>query len=220
MKKIYGIGIGPGDPELITIKSHRLIRECDKVFVPCTKAKSTAQEIAAPYIEDKEVICLDFPMGEDNTAKYKAAAKEIDQVLKDGEKGVFLTLGDALVYSTYAYLMKELQLRDIDVETFPGITAFNAAASCVNMPLTIKDESFYLCDGTLEDKVLEVVDTICILKVNSRKEEIIDKLEKYGFDYLYVKRCSQEEQKILCQRENILKDNDYMSLILAKKKKR
>lgn len=217
MKKVYGIGIGPGDKELITLKAYNLIRSCDYVFIPESKGESLAGTIAADYVKDKQVIELSFPMKEDNKLRYRQAAQKINDVLKENEAGVFLTLGDPMTYSTFIYLMMELADINIAVEAIPGITSFNAAASALALPIALRDESFYLADGDIDEEILEKVDTVCVLKVIKNKEGIISKLERCGFKFAYVKRCTQQTQKIIYDRREMLEDNDYMSLIFARK---
>ncbi|MDF2592941.1 MAG: cbiL [Clostridia bacterium] len=217
MKKLVGIGIGPGDMELITLKAYKLIRSCETVFIPESKGESLAGKIANEYIKDKKIIELSFPMGADNKQRYVEAAQKIDQTLKEDETGVFLTLGDPMTYSTYAYLMKELIDIHVQTETIPGITSYNAAAALLGLPITLKDESFYLADGNIDEMLLNSVDSVCILKVSKNKEEIIDKLERNGFVYTYVKRCTQENQAVLYKKEEMLADKDYMSLIFARR---
>lgn len=219
MKKIFGIGVGPGDRELITLKAYRLIRECDYVFVPKSKGESLARSIAEDYLKDKSIIELDFPMGEDNSKGYIDGALKIDNILCKAGFGVFITLGDPMTYSTYIYLMFELQKLNIAVETIPGITSFNAAFSRLNIPLTLRGESFYLCDGNIDEEILKRVNSICILKTIKNKEKLLDILDNNGFSYAYVRRCTREEERILYKKDEILGDNDYMSLILARRKK-
>lgn len=217
MKKVYGIGVGPGDKELITLKAHRLMGSCDYIFVPRSKGDSFAKTIAEDYISGKKIIELDFPMGEDNSNRYVEAAYKINEMLKDYETGVFLTIGDPMTYSTYMYLMFELQKLSVEVETIPGITSFSAAFCRLNMPLTLKEESFYLCDGEIDEEVLKRIDSICILKVIKNKENILNILEKHGFKYAYIRRCTGENEKVLYNKEEIMGDKDYMSLILARR---
>ncbi len=219
MKMIYGVGIGPGDKELITLKAYRLIRSCDYVFIPESKGQSLAGMISEEYIKDKKVIELSFPMKEDNQLRYKQAAQTINEILKDDEVGVFLTLGDPMTYSTYSYLMKELAYIGIKAETIPGITSFNAAASALGLPIALRDESFYLADGDIDEEILKRIDTVCILKVSKNKENIINKLERYGFQYTYVKRCTQQAQQLIYEKQEMLEDKDYMSLIFARRER-
>ena len=216
MKMIYGIGIGPGDKELLTLKAYRLIRTCDYVFIPESRGESLAGAIAHEYIKDKKVIELSFPMKENNQLRYRHAAETINEILGEDEAGVFLTLGDPMTYSTFIYLMKELSDMKIAVEAVPGITSFNAAASVLGLPIALRDESFYLADGSIDEEILEKVDTVCILKVGKDKENVISKLEQHSFKYVYVKRCTHEKQKVIYDKQEILEDNDYMSLIFAR----
>ncbi|MBZ9634893.1 precorrin-2 C(20)-methyltransferase [Clostridium sp. FP1] len=218
MRKIYGIGVGPGDAGLITLKGYNLIRSCDYVFLPSSNGNSLAGKIVSDYIVDKKVIEIEFPMGEDNEERYINAAIKIDEILGEGQVGVFLTLGDPMTYSTYLYLMFELKKMDLNVETIPGITSFNAAASRLSLPLTLRDESFYLADGTLDEEILKRVDTVCVLKIIKNKLDIMDKLTKHGFEYVCVKRCTQENETLIYEKSEILEDNDYMSLIYARRK--
>ncbi len=218
MRKFYGVGIGPGDSELITLKALNTIKKCDYVFIPKSKGISTARDIASEYLEGKEVIELEFPMGEDNSDRYREAAMQIDETLNPGQACVFLTLGDPMTYSTYLYLMLEMKNTDIEIETIPGITSFAASTSRLNLPLTLKGESFYLCDGELDIEILKRVDSVCILKVNKIKSEVIEKLESQDFSYVYVKRVTRDDEKIIYDKQEILKDNDYMSLIFGRRK--
>jgi len=218
MRKIYGIGVGPGDKELITLKGYNLIRSCDYVFLPSSRGNSLAGKIVSDYIVDKKVIEIEFPMGEDNEERYINACIKINESLSEGEVGVFLTLGDPMTYSTYLYLLLQLKKTELVVETIPGITSFNAVSSRLSLPLTLRDENFYLADGTLDEEILKRVDTVCVLKIIRNKLDIIDKLIKHGFDYVCVKRCTQENEAILYEKSEILEDEDYMSLIYARRK--
>lgn len=218
MRKIYGIGVGPGDAELITLKGYNLIRSCDYVFLPSSKGDSLAGKIVSDYIVDKNVIEIEFPMGEDNEERYKNAAIKINEILGEDEIGVFLTLGDPMTYSTYLYLLFELKKTDLIVETIPGITSFNAAASRLSMPVTLRDESFYLSDGFVDEEILKRVNTVCVLKITKNKLDIMDKLTKHGFEFVCVKRCTQDNEALLYEKSEILKDVDYMSLIYARRK--
>lgn len=218
MRKFYGIGVGPGDSELMTLKAVRLIEEADYIFIPRSKGQSTAKQIAAVYIKDKPVIELDFPMGEDNSERYKSAAELVDSTIADGETGVFLTLGDPMTYSTYIYLLNQLKQTEIELETVPGISSFTASASRLNLPLAIKGESIYIVDGTIDPEILKRVETVCILKANQAKGDIIQTLEAHGFEYSYIRRVSQETETILTDKAEILAQDDYMAMIFGRTK--
>jgi len=145
---LYGIGVGPGDPDLIPIKSINILKKVDLIFAASStkNRESRAVNIARPYIPDyTEVRILPFPMTKDNNEKKASWLKNTQDILSEieSEKNVaFLTLGDPLTYATYGYVleyMKELA-PEISLMTIPGITSFQAAASRVNIPLVEGEE--------------------------------------------------------------------------------
>lgn len=217
MKKIYGIGTGPGDKELLTLKAVRMINEASVIFAPNNKGKNIALDTITDHIGNKKVVMIDFPMGRVKAEDYVKAAEMIHQETPEGETGVFLTIGDPMVYSTFIYTMEQLEKFNVAVEVIPGIPSFIAAAASAKLPLTVKGDNFLLCDDFQED-LLDSVESICILKTFKDKERIIDSLEKKNFDYQYVKLCTWDDEEILTDKESILKDKNYISLILGRKK--
>ncbi|MEG1002878.1 cobalt-factor II C(20)-methyltransferase [Clostridium sp.] len=220
MATLYGIGVGPGDTELITVKAVRIIKECDVIVAPSAMAGgvSIALETVKEYIEDgTEVVVKQFPMGgKDQEAKIKEAYDFIEDKLKEGKNVCFLTIGDPFVYSTYIYLLNNMQKKHFNVETVPGITSFCAAASIVERTLVIGDNRLTILPAS---KVNEITDEkyVVIMKVYKKEEEVLNLLEEKGFDYVYVSRAGREGQLTLTDREEILNCRDYMSLILASK---
>lgn len=216
MKKLYGIGTGPGDPDLLTLKAVKKIKESKTIFAPNNKGTSMALDTAREYLKEKKIVLIDFPMGNVIRDDYKNAAKIIFDEIGDGDSGAFLTIGDPMIYSTFIYIMEELEDVDIDIEVISGIPSFVAGAASSKRALTVKGENFLLCDE-YDEEIVRRVDSVAILKTSKEKEKILDSLEYIGFDYKYVKRASLKEEKILKNREDILKDRDYISLVLAKK---
>lgn len=216
MKKLYGVGTGPGNPDLLTLRSVNIIREVDIIFTPNNKGKNMALDTAREFIQDKEVVYLDFPMGEVVKKDYEKAAKIILDRIPEAGKGAFLTIGDPMIYSTFIYLMEELEDQEIHIEISPGIPSFLAGAGEAKVALTTKGDSFILCDEFQED-LLDYGDSLAILKTLRNKEELINTLEENKYDYDYLKKISLEDQRILKNKEEILRDKNYMSLILARK---
>lgn len=187
----YGIGIGPGDPELLTLKALRILKEVDVVFVPKAgiKEESMALEIVQPLINGKEVIEKVFPMIKDEDRLYgfwQDAARTIKAELVKGKDVAFLTIGDSLTFSTYVYLLRCLKdmIPGENIHTVPGITSFNAAASLVNLPLAQRDEKLAVIpvsDNVEELRpVLEGFDTVVLMKVAKRLDRVIVLLEELG----------------------------------------
>ncbi len=216
MKTLYGIGTGPGDPELLTVKATRVIKNADVIFAPNNKGTNMALDTAKEYIGNTKVVLIDFPMGNVTREDYINAAKIIYDEIKVDEIGAFLTIGDPMIYSTFIYIMEEMEGKDIEIKIIPGIPSFVAAASESKVPLTVKGDNFLLCDE-FHEELLENVNSIAILKTFKYKEQLLDSLEENNINYTYIKRASLENQEILCSREEILKDKDYISLILARK---
>jgi precorrin-2/cobalt-factor-2 C20-methyltransferase len=176
-----------------------------------------ALDTAKEYIGDKRTVLIDFPMGNVTKEDYMKAADTIFKEIPAGKSGAFLTIGDSMIYSTFIYIMNELEGRDIGIEIVPGIPSFVAAACASKMPLTVKGDSFLLCDE-YDEKLIDNIDAVAILKTFKNKEEILNNLERIDFNYTYVKRASLDNQEVLTDKEEILKDKDYISLILGRRK--
>lgn len=218
MKKLYGIGTGPGDPELLTIKAVKMIEKATVIFAPNNKGKNMAVDTAKEYIGDTKLIFIDFPMGKVKKEDYIKAASIIYKEIPEGECGTFLTIGDPMIYSTFIYIMEELENQEIEIEIIPGIPSFVAAACISKVPLTVKGDNFLLCDD-FDEELLQSANSVAILKTFKEKESILDILEKNNFNYKYIKRASLEGQEILTNKEEILKDDNYISLIIGRKNK-
>ncbi len=218
MKKIYGIGTGPGNPENLTLKAVRVMEGASVVFAPSNRGKNMAIDTAREFIEGKKIVFIDFPMGNVTREDYKKAAKTIYDQVEDGQYGVFLTIGDPMIYSTFIYILEELEGIQMEVEIVPGVPSFVGAASSARQALTVKGDTFTLCDEVTKE-ILDNSDSVAILKSFKNKEEILDLLEDNNYEYTYVRRATLENQLVLHKREEILKDKDYISLILGRKKK-
>lgn len=218
MAKLYGIGVGPGDKELLTVKAVRIIQNCDVVVAPSAEenGESIAFETAKEYIKNgTEVAIRHFPMGKkDRVIKALEAYEFIESRLREGKNVAFLTIGDPYVYSTYSHMLTHMRDDGFEVETIPGITSFCAAASLVDKTLVVGNENLVIMPAS---KVKEITDEkfIVIMKVYKKEKEVLDVLEEKGFDYVYASRVGREGQLVLKDREEILKACDYMSLIIA-----
>lgn len=218
MIKLYGIGVGPGDSELLTLKAVRIIEKCDVIIAPSAMAGRTsiALDTAKEFIkEGTEVIIKQFPMGgEDQEEKIYEAFKTIEEKLREGKNIGFLTIGDPFVYSTYIYLLKYIEEKGYETETIPGITSFCACASLAKEPLVIGNEPLLIVPGDRLDCIKDEKHII-IMKVYRHEENIINFLDSKGFNYVYVKKAGREGELVIRDRAEILKNREYMSLIIA-----
>ncbi|WP_138207187.1 cobalt-factor II C(20)-methyltransferase [Haloimpatiens lingqiaonensis] len=221
MAKLYGIGVGPGDTELLTLKAVRIIQNSNIIVVPSAKngGKSIAYDTVKEFIKkDAEVLVMHFPMGgPEQEIKIRENAKEVEKKLSMGQDVVFLTIGDPFIFSTYIYLLQNLKYDGFEVETIPGITSFCACASVANEHLVIGDEPLLVLPATRLDTV-KGQKNLAIMKVYKIEEEVLDFLDSNGYEYVYIKKAGREGQEIIRNREDILKSREYMSLIIAHKK--
>lgn len=232
--KFYGIGVGPGDPDLLTIKAKNILEEIDIIVAPETKdgKGSIALNIARPYLkEDIEIVEKNFPM----TYKQDILDKSHDEVasyikglIDKNKKVAFLTLGDPMVYSTYIYLLKRLKDKEIDIETIPGITSFCGVASKVGVPIAETGEniaiipSVYSIDNEDIEDIVNKFDNIVFMKASGNIDSLIDLLEKSGHkrNSVFVSRLGLDEEVIeydIEKRKGI--KNNYLSTIIAKRDK-
>ena len=206
----YGMGVGPGDPELLTVKAASILGRCPHVVVPKAKADggSVALEIAGRYVHGGATVHeLVFPMTMDKAElarSWKESAQTIAALLKTGADVCFLTLGDALVYSTYIYLLRELKaiLPDMEVVTVPGITSFSAVAALTSFPLGEGKEPITVVptadDLSAVRRGIESGGTVVLMKIGKRLGDILDILEETGVigDAVFVQRAGQPTQRI------------------------
>ena len=166
---LYGLGVGPGDPELITLKAAGILSRVDVVYAAGSTKNdhSLAVQIAGPHIpEHTPVKMLRFPMTADKAEKqrsWEAHARTIINEMEQGLQVAFITLGDSMTYSTYGYLLKTVQALapHLDVVSVPGITSYQAAAAAVNRPLVEGEESLLLISGVEGGASISAVRRLC-----------------------------------------------------------
>ncbi len=225
--KFTGIGVGPGDPELLTLKAVRALAEADVAIAPRTEKRddSIALSIARPHMRSgTEVLELIFPMvyhAESLSDAWKENRRMIQQRLDAGQNVVFLTLGDPMFYSTYIYVFELLQDCGHPIETVPGVTAFCAIASHHGTPIVEGDDVLSVVPATIcpekLEKVLAVSDRLVLMKISRKFEDLRQRLQKHGFaDHaLMVSKCGQPEEEV---HEDFLsvraEEGTYLSTIL------
>jgi precorrin-2/cobalt-factor-2 C20-methyltransferase len=233
MTKFYGIGTGPGDSSLLTIKAVDTLKKLDILYTPEAQkeGKSLALSIVEPYLNDKiEIKQKHFPMNFDSVEKIDAwddIAKEIQRDVEDVKNVGFITLGDPMIYSTYVYIMERL-ISKIEVETIPGISSFSNIASNQNFPLVMDKEPLIIIPCTTDeekiDYALENYSSIVLMKVYKNFERIIDKIEKNNLmDYaILVSNSSLGSEKVYknLREIDLSKKVSYFSTILINKEQK
>ena len=226
----YGIGVGPGDPELLTVKAINAIKKADVLIAPKTEKKdgSVALSIAKPYLKpDIEIVYQVFPMikgfAEDDSA-WKANKEEILSLLKAGKNVAFLTLGDPMFYSTYIYVFRLLEKEDVTVETIPGIPAFIGIGSQVGYPIVDGDDVLSVIPATAPkekiEKALAASDNVVLMKVYKNSDEVTELLEQQGLakQAVLVSRLGLPEERIIRDISAHKGEKlNYLSTILTRK---
>lgn len=222
--KIYGIGVGPGDPELLTLKAVRLLKESDVLVIPGKDREScVAYQIAAKAVaglEQKEILPVVFPMTKDETVlkeSHEAGAASVAGLLKEGKQAAFLTLGDPAVYSTYLYIHKKLQEWGYEAEIVSGIPSFCAAAAKLGISLGEKADSIHILPGSYPaGEGLSLPGTKVLMKsgrqIKGVKKELLDR----GLSACMVENCGMDGERVFNRTEDIPEDAGYYSLIIVK----
>ncbi|MBQ3796742.1 MAG: precorrin-2 C(20)-methyltransferase [Butyrivibrio sp.] len=215
--KLYAVGVGPGDPELITIKAVKTIKNADCIACPKSHGEpGTAYKIAkeaVPDISSKELLLLEFPMRKaDLIDAHKKAAEQVIHFLSSGKKVVFLTLGDPEFYSTFYYVASIIKEQGYEIEIVSGITSFSAAAARLELPLSLGDESVMITSG----KFCEFEGTLVILKAGSKLKEIKEKASTYNKNVYMIENCGMPDEKVYYDLHSIPDEAGYFSLMIVR----
>ena len=222
----YGVGVGPGDPELMTLKAVRLIRENDIIVVPGKDPKdSVAYKIAEaviPEISEKTVVSVSMPMVKDKEVladSHRKAVEQIESYLDEGKNVVYLTLGDVSIYCTFTYLQGILEEDGYAVELVSGIPSFCAAAARLNTPLAEGKEELHIIPASYkkEDGFL-YEGTNVLMKSASHMSDVKEYLREKNTTVFAVENCGMENEKVYQTLDEIPDDAGYFSLIISKNK--
>lgn len=229
MASFFGIGVGPGDSELLTIKAVNTIKNLDILYTPQARknGKSVAEKIAAPYFPLKlEIKRRHFPMVKDLEAKVRSWQEIADEIavnVQTGKNVGFLTLGDPSVYSTFSYIAELLRGR-VEIQTIAGISSFSQIAANLSTPLMLDDETLEVIPATANSAQLaEAIDlnnNVVIMKIATNFAKIYQILKDRD---LLNKTIVVENASMAGQKEKVLADYSvddrlpYFSTALLKK---
>ena len=220
----YGVGVGPGDPEYMTLKAVRLIRENDVIAVPGKEPKeSAAYKIAAAAVSeiaDKELVPVFMPMVKNReliAREHQKAAKLLEGYLVQGKNVVYLTLGDPTIYCTFSYIQHILEADGYQAELVSGVSSFCAAAARLKLPLAEWDEPLHVIPAVHKpDEELKQPGTYVLMKSAREMKTVKERLRRSGRRVVMVENCGMEHEKVYRSLDEIPDDAGYFSLIIAK----
>lgn len=226
---LYGIGVGPGDPDLLTLRAVRALQQVDVIFAASSTRNdySVALSIATPHLAaGVEVVRLGFPMTRDDAtlqAAWLANTRTVADTLRQGKNAAFLTLGDPLIYSTFGYLLRTLRevAPELPVEVIPGITSYQAAAARTATILCESGQNLLLLPGVNSaeslDEDLAVADNAVILKAYRNFPVIRQVLRDHGVngEAVFASRLGMEGEVVAHGLENAPDAPHYLSLLLV-----
>ncbi|MEN6329148.1 MAG: precorrin-2 C(20)-methyltransferase [Methanobacteriaceae archaeon] len=224
--KLMGVGVGPGNPELLTLKAVNILQNVPVICSPrsAKSRPSLALSIVNSVLESREdeyeVLDPVFPMIEDEEAlneHWDEAARQVKERLEQGRDVAFITLGDPTVYSTFAYLEKKIKNLGFEVVTIPGITSFTGCAASAHLSLGEKDEIIVIVPKVDERlaSLLEHADTAVIMKTSrhSKKLQEIVGEDPRRKEIISVQNCGMDDEKII---KGFSQDKKYLSTTIIK----
>ena len=222
---LYGVGVGPGDPELITRKAERVICQSAVLAVPdAGRGEKTALNIVGELAEGKQLLSCAAPMVRDHEALDAAYERNADLVcaaLDEGKDVAFITLGDPTVYSTYLYLHKKVVARGYDAEIIPGVPSFCAVAARLGTALCEKSERLLIVPASHKDVTdcLDLDANLVFMKAGKEIGALKETLDHHGLldKASLVANCGMEGELVCPRFADLEEGSGYFSVVLVKK---
>ena len=214
---LYVVGVGSGDPELLTLKAVRVIRNADIIAYPSggngLGIAGHIAERAIPEMSSKEMLPLRFPMVKSDLSEvHREIADQLQQKLQEGKDVAFLTLGDPAFYSTPYHFIGLLTQNDYPVEIVSGVSSFSAASARLRIPLAMGEESALISAGEFSD----FSGTQVILKAGNRLDELRDKVRYAGKAAYLIENCGMENEKVYSGIDSFPHETGYFSILIIK----
>ena len=230
--KLYGIGVGPGDPKLMTLQALETIRSCDRIVLPAaSKEECYAYRIVeqvCPEIADIPLLCMPFPMIKDAQKLDEAHEKIYERMqiyLKKGQKVGMLTIGDPSVYSTYMYMHKRAKEAGLQAKIISGVPSFCAVAARLGIPLGEKNEEIHIIPAAYEVRESQKFHgTRIYMKSGKKLEELLQELHKESMknghniqqEIYGISNCGMENEKVYYGLDELEQAKGYLTTVIVK----
>ena len=230
--RLYGVGVGPGDPELLTLKARRILEQVPVICVP--QAETSRDSYALTIVREvldparQEIMRLTFPTDDEEAAGdvWRNAAEAVVERVLQGKDAAFITEGDPMLYSTFSYVLESVRANhpEVPVEIVPGVSSVMAAAASAVAPLVTHGQRLAILPAVYGiDDLREAIanyDTIVLMKVNRTLLEALANLEKLGLagKGIYVRRASTDRERVVQDLHQLTEEDlDYFSLLIIRK---
>lgn len=227
--RVVGVGVGPGDPGLLTLRAAEILRAAGLVVAPHgardsgSLALAVVRDLLAPGCEIAQV---EFPMAEESGTRHAAwadAAARLAMAARSGRLAAFVTLGDASLYSTWGYVAGELRRAHpgTPIETVPGVTAASACAAAAGVPLAEAREPLTLWPAEppeLLGELLDVTPNVAFMKAGRHLERLAAAVRQAGAQAVAIRRCGMEGQAVGPPEELADLEPDYFTTVLVRRK--
>lgn len=223
---LYGLGVGPGDPELLTLKAVRIMKQADVVAVPDKgSGEKTALNIVREFVRDEQLIYCPTPMVRDAeklNRGYDEIAQRLCALLDEGKNIAFITLGDPTVYSSYIYIHHRVLAKGYTAELVPGVTSFCAVSARLGDSLCERSERLMIVPASHKDidDCLEVDSNFVFMKAGKEIAALKDKLSAHGLleNASMVENCGMENERVYKNFADMTEASGYFSVVVVKNK--
>ncbi len=224
---LYGVGVGPGDPKMMTCLAVETIEKCPVIAVPARQRdQALSYRIAKGMVkglEEKECLHLSIPMTKDQAIleeSYRAAADQIIRILEDGKDAAYLTLGDPTIYSTYIYIHRLVKERGYDARIISGVPSFCAMAARIGDSLADRSQQLHVIplayDTKEAEEILAYKGTKVLMKAGSSLSHVKQLLRERCLEAVMVENCGLEGERVCKSPDQMPDEAGYYTTILVK----
>lgn len=222
--RLYGVGVGPGDPELITLKAIRVMEECEMIAIPGENPKKsvayTIAKEACPCICKKEHLMITTPMTKDKMILrkgYELAAEKIESALKQGKSVALLTLGDPTIYSTYIYIHRIVRQHGYEAEIVSGVPSFCAVAATMGDSLVDRNMQLHVIPASYQnEEALGLQGTKVFMKAGSKFHNLRQQLMERDCESVVIENCGMEDERIYRKKKEYPDEASYYTIVVVK----